>query len=727
MAKKKGGKKGGVTNTVSQATKSASITDSINTEVIAQALSSVNQPVLLKLCRLCESKDGPFLNIFEADKVIAKKIDDLLPFGIEENDELPHKICFRCSAKVEELYEFVQKCIRTQQSLRKAIGVVGPLATKTINRTLWEEKLNRSNISNDDICNALIKKAMEGIKDIPIDPTPIEKNEEPPSYKEIKNGGPSKEKETGSKKEIDLKKKEPELPTKQSKVEVEKIDQKIATTKTTSSNVEPLNESVSLRSKETRQSVLGNQKDDTSVSKPESGTKRKATQLEESPEPEVQKEKEKPVENSDDKKSFNIMDHISMIKVTGVGVLFQCKLCNRNFLKKDIVMSHACAKNGGPKQEAVPNYVPPPPPPKLTTVKYINTKTDSLPSKPAIVNNKPIVLDDEQAPPAPTKRKPKAGPASKVKRDNSNSETDDSNSSTSIKVIPNPSSKSEAPTVQFPNVPSLNSRYKLVPGPNNTFTLVEEKVSDSTLCLSSDDSNSEGHKIDSEKKQVESKSKQSESSTSSKKHKTNTNSTQQKLPEKKDVPPEKPYPVGLIKKVGHHSNDFAQHISEPMAFTTPAMKKQSYTIVQTGNPSKLLISTKPQQVSDEIPKKKARKGRHDVKDANEQPFSVTLEDATPPKDPGFFTFINVDPLLQPSYVLPTDNIIQESQISTSTPINNSVVVQNKDKDVNKYTCNMCGESFSREKKLLTHIHSHYNKMDEEDQLRQKTKKRTRKS
>lgn len=43
---------------------------------------AVNPPVLWKVCRLCETKDGPFLNIFDADKVIAKKIEELLPFGV---------------------------------------------------------------------------------------------------------------------------------------------------------------------------------------------------------------------------------------------------------------------------------------------------------------------------------------------------------------------------------------------------------------------------------------------------------------------------------------------------------------------------------------------------------------------------------------------------------------------------------------------------------------------
>lgn len=55
----------------------------INSQVIAEAkANALAQPVTMKLCRLCETKDGPFLNIFEAEQVIAKKIDTLLPFTV---------------------------------------------------------------------------------------------------------------------------------------------------------------------------------------------------------------------------------------------------------------------------------------------------------------------------------------------------------------------------------------------------------------------------------------------------------------------------------------------------------------------------------------------------------------------------------------------------------------------------------------------------------------------
>lgn len=58
------------------------LSDKINDEVIAAALSSVNQPVFLKVCRLCETKDGPFLNIFDPDMITAKKIEAVMPFVV---------------------------------------------------------------------------------------------------------------------------------------------------------------------------------------------------------------------------------------------------------------------------------------------------------------------------------------------------------------------------------------------------------------------------------------------------------------------------------------------------------------------------------------------------------------------------------------------------------------------------------------------------------------------
>nr|XP_026497402.1 uncharacterized protein LOC113401629 [Vanessa tameamea] len=732
MAKKKGAKKNAKKVT---SAKTLSITDSINSEVIAAALSSVNQPVLLKVCRLCETKDGPFLNIFDADKVTAKKIEIVMPFGIAENDDLPHKICFRCSAKVEELYEFIQKCINTQKSLRKAVGAKGPIFNKPRHRELWEEKLNQSNISNDDICDALIKKAMEGIKDIPLNPPPLSEDDTRVINKLIKKTPLiEEEEEEDSTLNILKEAKETDAPTKMGNLAIKNPHQE-PVTKSLRSNVEKTIDEIekkATRLDEKRATIVDKTVNNSNTSLESSsnnknGSEKKILQtntfsLDDSSKPQPES-------------TFNIMDHVSMIKVNGVGVLFQCKICNRNFLKKEVVMSHACAKNGLVKI-AGPKSFTPPEPPKIPSVKYINTKEVK---KPVVSNNENcqfINLDDEDEDDKPLvikKPKPRIGPASRVKRRSTSTSEDSSlpvsDNQTQIHVKPKLSSTVQEPTIQFPTLPSLNTRYKLLPGPNNTFTLVEEKVVENdaspheksvttpnnveTIVSGNDKVNSRQN-INSKRSKTASKSSVTENAAkadnASKSDNTSTSN--------------QPYPVGLFKTLPTNTCSDVQIETEP-TFTTPAMKKQSYTVVQTGNPSKLLISSKPQTAVQEVPKKKQRKTKHEVKAdlANKQPFSVTLEDAAPPRDTGFFTFINVDPLLQPSYVLPTNNIIQESQISTSTSISKQ---SEKEKETSKYTCNMCDESFTREKKLLAHIQSHYSKMDEEDQLRSERNTRKRK-
>ncbi|XP_050354735.1 uncharacterized protein LOC126776326 [Nymphalis io] len=714
MAKKKGAKK--YAKKVTPA-KTPSITDSINSEVIAAALSSVNQPILLKVCRLCETKDGPFLNIFDADKVTAKKIETVMPFGIAENDDLPHKICFRCSAKVEELYEFIQKCINTQKSLRKAVGAKGPIFNKPRHRELWEEKLNQSNISNDDICDALIKKAMEGIKDIPLNPVPLSEDDVQLINKLTKKTSSIEEDSSlnDSKKE-----KETDILTKMVKSEIKKSLQG-PITKSLRSNAETTVDEI--ETKVTRLSGKRATNVDNTVKNVKSNPPiESASNKMNVDDKHIQQTNTFSLEdaaNSPPEPAFNIMDHVSMIKVNGVGVLFQCKICNRNFLKKEVVMSHACAKNGLVKTAGLKSFTQPEPP-KIPSVKYINTKEVK---KPIVSNNENCQYinlddddDDDDKPLVIKKPKPKIGPASRVKRNDTTTTEDSphpvSNNQTEIPVKTNLSSTAQDPIVQFPAVPSLNTRYKLLPGPNNTFTLVEEKPQDKpasslnfveTVASVNDKANNRQN-ISSRKCKAAGKASVTDNTT--------------------DLSSNQPYPVGMFTTLPTNTCSDVQIEPEP-TLTTPAMKKQSYTVVQTGNPSKLLISSKPQTAVQEVPKKKQRKTKHEEKAdlSDKQPFSVTLEDTAPPRDPGFFTFINVDPLLQPSYVLPTNNIIQESQISTSTSISNQ---SEKDKEQSKYTCNMCGEFFSREKKLLTHIQSHYSKMDEEDQMRSERVPRKRK-
>ncbi|VVC99579.1 unnamed protein product [Leptidea sinapis] len=637
--------------------KTDTITNSDSNHELPQ--KSMSQNANLKVCRLCENKEGPFLGIFEAEKTTAKKIDEIMPFVISENDDLPQKICFRCSAKVEELHEFVQKCVNTQINLRNAAGREGPLEIKK-SRKIWEEHLNQSNMLNENLCDAVLKRAMKGISDIPVLPLPAEETPKNDS-KNLSN----KKNATN----LQVKKGTEESP--KSEKEINKVDEK-----TTTNTLQ-----------------LRNRKDKNEIDKPEENKSEKVQVVNTNT---VSKNEttDKPPEAP---KPFNIMDHVSMIKVNGVGVLFQCELCNRNFLRKDVVMAHGCSKNGGKKiAEEVKPIVQEPP--KIPLIKYINTKPPNEVKKPPFTGTiSTIILDDDdndtvktvETPMTVKKQKPKIGPASKVKRYENESKECLSKEEQSNKAVEAPQSNI-SPSIQFPSVPQMNSRYKLVPGPNNTFTLVEDKS-------------------------IITPEKPAESLLSPKITTPPPLRLIERTPEHKAAPA--PYPVGLIKKVSHHTPPFPDMPTTIPEKPAPASKKQSYTIVQTGNPSKLLISTKPQPETDVVPKKRSRKTQHTL--INQPPYSVILEQNDHPKDPEFFTFVNVDPLLEPSYVLPTDSIVQESQISTSNKGNQVV-----DKEKDKYSCNLCGESFSREKKLLSHIKFHYNKMDEEDQMRaQKTGKK----
>ncbi|KAI8437853.1 hypothetical protein MSG28_012071 [Choristoneura fumiferana] len=771
------------------AAKPPSVTDSMSVEAIAAALSSINQSVLMKVCRLCETKDGPFLNIFDPETLTAKKTQELMPFVIAEYDDLPHKICFRCSAKVEELHEFVQKCIRTQESLRKALGRSGP---KTKQSKLWEEKLHKSNISNDDICDALIKKAMAGIEDLPLKAfeevkpilSKVQKEIDVKNYVEEKQDNDDNDGDDDGDCDSDLPLKQINLERQNSKssgttrqeqskpktytnekklnekalldsLKNKKVVHESDAQKNNSSVIDVQSTSeaedeIPLQTRSTKRKVIANK---TPQNKPQAQTEVAATtniissESEDSDtsikvkQPEQINKEAAKVEISKKEKPFNIMDHVSMIKVNGVGVLFQCKLCNRNFLKREVVISHGCAKNGVPKVDFTKNIAPPDPP-KVTTVKYINTKIDgeirrpvvaSVPSPviptttPAPVPN-PVQTPSLQLlqPPQPeNKSKPRVGPASKIKRNTP---------AVGMVVKPRepspeaqPPNVGTMPSVQFPTTPNLKSRYKLVPGPNNTFTLMETFDNQEPAPPAPKLVQKPTTPVETRPKLRPVKSNevpQQIININLNRHiqsqVKNTDNTEEITPHVSNPPP---YPVGLFQTVPRGNNvPPTPVVTQPVPFTTPAMKKQSYTIVKTGNPSKLLISTKPQPPAEEPPKKKTRRSKNETSQETEptQPFNITLEDTVRQKD-GFFTFINVDPLLQPSYVLPTDNIIQESQISTSTPQSSQATAE---KDL--YSCNMCSEKFTREKKLLAHIQSHYSKMDEEDQIREKTvKKRTR--
>lgn len=57
------------------------VTESIKNET--PAVNAVTT-VPVKLCRLCETKDGPFLGIFDTEQIISKKIEELMPFAVSK-------------------------------------------------------------------------------------------------------------------------------------------------------------------------------------------------------------------------------------------------------------------------------------------------------------------------------------------------------------------------------------------------------------------------------------------------------------------------------------------------------------------------------------------------------------------------------------------------------------------------------------------------------------------
>lgn len=359
-----------------------------------------------------------------------------------ENDDLPHKICFRCSAKVEELYEFIQRCIKTQLNLRTALGKKEPFTPKLkITRSVWEEKLNKSNISNDDICDAVIKKAMEGIKDIPINPLSLDNNsrDEKPDLSPNKQGNGTVKKKTSeiskliesSKEIIDIESDGNAGDESEVIVKPVRMTRRNSTSRALQSNIESISNVAASQlpnkprpTAKRRSSVAalnvsnGGQlpiKPKTTAKRISDATSNKKIKVAEVEKNETNSNNasKKPIERAREQdslrkeqvseikninttqseqkdsdqstpkanaeptineKPFDIMDHVSMIKVNGVGVLFQCKLCNRNFLKMDVVQSHSCAKNRCVPKDDIVRKPTPPEPPKPPTVKYINTK-----------------------------------------------------------------------------------------------------------------------------------------------------------------------------------------------------------------------------------------------------------------------------------------------------------------------------------------------------------------
>lgn len=537
-----------------------------NSPALLSTLYSVNQ---MKICRLCESRSGPFLNIFgDAELELSKKIDDLLPFEIKEDDDLPHKVCFRCTAKIEELYLFVQKSIESQENLQRILGKENNYVVKAkpVKRK-WNDCLSKMDTTKSDLCDSIIQKAIERMKVLQPDlkvakDTDIQKKLNHITIKRVvqpENVEEDKEEDqaqftTRSMARRQSPKGKPPPKKVKANIEVENI-------------------------KTENQEFIENT---TTIVKSKLTNSTKTTEFRVEPTP----------------NTFDIMQHVTIIKVNGVGTLFQCKLCDRNFLSRDSVLSHGCAKSGGLKVQSL--------------AKSFNTDQTNT-------------TENKVAP-----SKPKPGPA-RFKQSNSDNQC----------VITKVTSSQNNSSVTSCKILKLNSNS------NNTYTINNKNISDSVII----------RKVVKDQNVTSNGKDQSSSNTEV------SNQSQ-------------PYPVGLFRTPPLANDTYLT----PNTHLTPAMKKQSYQVLQTDNPSKLLISSKASAPGPKSAKQKI---------ANEKQV---------------FAFVNLDAHEQPSYVLPTDNITQETRAAASEVCSSTSQL---------YTCNLCSLSFSREKKLLAHIQDHFNKMDAE--------------
>lgn len=71
------------------------------------------------LCRLCATKTGILMGlpIFEAGdqmRNIDKKIAACLPVQVSMTDQLPKVVCEECAYKLDQLFDFREKCLHTE-------------------------------------------------------------------------------------------------------------------------------------------------------------------------------------------------------------------------------------------------------------------------------------------------------------------------------------------------------------------------------------------------------------------------------------------------------------------------------------------------------------------------------------------------------------------------------------------------------------------------------------
>lgn len=69
-----------------------------DTGTIEAHTNTATQSILMNICRLCEGKDGPFVNIFDAEKTLVKKVDEIMPFVVSSSLTILYKLFYiKCS------------------------------------------------------------------------------------------------------------------------------------------------------------------------------------------------------------------------------------------------------------------------------------------------------------------------------------------------------------------------------------------------------------------------------------------------------------------------------------------------------------------------------------------------------------------------------------------------------------------------------------------------------
>ncbi|XP_077285925.1 uncharacterized protein LOC143911073 [Arctopsyche grandis] len=552
-----------------------------------------------KICRLCADTSGPFLNIFDMGMEMSTKIRKLLTIEISEWDDLPHKICYRCSAKVTELHEFADKCRQTQTSLFDTYGVKPTNKDDKVNKTRnsWETKLLEKNMSNDEYCDELIKKALDSLPTLKNEPNSLVGPKVPSQLKELR-------------------------------IVLTKIDNKHFDRKTPPSAL-----------------------------------------------------KSKTISNVSDGKW---LDKYTLLNVTGVGAIYTCKKCGNVLLTKQKAFNHICSKEN--------NFRP-----TKNCKSQISNNTSNSTTNITTGETSIGILNDE-------------------------------NISKSLGIL-NQSSQS---------VTTLNSNQTnkfLVKMPDNTYVLLRVMDTNGTP-------NDISNAIASVNGNTNSKIQQSNIVQSN--GNINTFRTQTLINSKKkskslanlqrknknailsqNLKSSEPYPVGLFCRTAQDSNPLAgpskldeSKTNVPKKNRDKKQKKiiKHYKVTTRDSTSKIVISNIKNPLNAVSAMEKEKKGKsasikHDISNLVHIPTDGT------PMGEQYFTFVNIDPISKPSYVLPTDSIVQESQISTTVAPLSLKKLRKKSKKKRsandtesdgEHACYICFKKFDKHSidQFVAHIQSH---------------------